>query len=106
GWGEAVMAPPCYQLTVNAARRIVQLEHKSAVVIDTAAECSGESDAVHVDAPVRQQPDTAFEQLQRRPERDIRLCGESVQRSSRRGRCARHSEEARDQRAGFRRQSI
>ncbi len=65
-------------MAVDSGRWIVQLEHEAGIVIDPAAERSGEFDAIHVDAPAGQRPDTAFEPLQRRPERDARLGRESA----------------------------
>src|SRR5215207_4268792 len=76
---QAVIPAPRDQLTCGASRRVVQLEYKSAVIVETAAECGGKADGGDVQAARGEQAGTALEQVQCRIERYICLAGKRTQ---------------------------
>src|SRR5262249_28053891 len=94
---QSVVAPAGDQLAAHLAARVVQLEHHAGVVIESAPEAGGETDAFDVDAARGEEAGTALEEVERGREREPGIRCERAQFGQRLVRIAADGEEAFDQ---------
>src|SRR5206468_1029156 len=102
---QPVIAPARDKLALVVEFSVVQLEHKTGVVIEPASEGGREADARNLHALRREKSGAAFEQVERRADVEIGLGSERTQRVGRLVGIAADGKELLDQRARGARQA-